>query len=50
MPVFASITSMIVGALVATVTIFGLANGQVNSTSSTTVDANQPGIDYGSTR
>lgn len=46
----ASVGSMIIGGVVATVTIFGLVNSQVNSTSSNTADVNKPTIDYGTTQ
>lgn len=47
---FTSILSMIIGAIIAMVTIFGLINSQVNSTASHTADVGKPAIDYGSTR
>jgi hypothetical protein len=47
--ILGSAASMVVGAVIAAVTIFGLVNSQVNSPSSNDVDVSQPSVDYGTT-
>jgi hypothetical protein len=46
--IIGSVASMVVGAVIAAVTIFGLVNGQVNSAGGD-VDVSQPSVDYGTT-
>jgi len=47
--VIGSVGSMIVGGIVAAVTILGLLHVQLNSSADSPVDVNNPVIDYGST-
>ncbi len=48
--ILASVGSMIVGGVIAAVTIVGLVNSQVNSPANTGADVSKPTIDYGTTR
>jgi hypothetical protein len=43
-----SIATVVVGGVIATVTVFGLVSSQVNSAADNAANANRPSIDYGS--
>lgn len=48
--IIGAIIALIVGGVVASVTLFGLVDSQVNSPASVTSNVNSPSIDYGTTQ